>query len=85
LIRLFKSRKDWALWLDKNHSAGSGLWLRLAKKSSDLKSITYQEALEVALCYGWIYGQKRPESDVPWLQRFLPRTSKSHLVEDQPR
>lgn len=51
--------------------------MRLAKKDSDLESISYAEALEVALCYGWIDGQKRPESDDAWLQRFLPRSGKS--------
>jgi uncharacterized protein YdeI (YjbR/CyaY-like superfamily) len=76
-IRLFKSRRDWATWLDKNHQTSTGLWLRLAKKSSDLRSVTYKEALEVALCYGWIDGQKKPENDAAWLQRFLPRGSKS--------
>jgi uncharacterized protein YdeI (YjbR/CyaY-like superfamily) len=76
-IRLFKSRRDWAAWLDKNHGTSTGLWLRLAKKSSDLKSVSYKEALESSLCYGWIDGQKKPESDAAWLQRFLPRGSKS--------
>jgi uncharacterized protein YdeI (YjbR/CyaY-like superfamily) len=76
-IRLFKSKQDWAIWLDKNHRTSTGLWLRLAKKSSDLRSVTYKEALEVALCYGWIDGQKKPESEAAWLQRFLPRGSKS--------
>jgi uncharacterized protein YdeI (YjbR/CyaY-like superfamily) len=76
-IRLFKSSRDWAAWLDKNHRTSTGLWLRLAKKSSDLRSVTYKEALEVALCYGWIDGQKKPESDAAWLQRFVPRGSKS--------
>jgi uncharacterized protein YdeI (YjbR/CyaY-like superfamily) len=76
-IRLFKSRRDWVTWLDKNHLTSTGLWLRLAKKSSDLRSVTYKEALEAALCYGWIDGQKKPESDAAWLQRFLPRGSKS--------
>lgn len=77
LMRLFRSRKDWAAWLDKNHQSSTGLWLRLAKKSSDLRSVTYKEALDVALCYGWIDGQKKPESDQAWLQRFLPRGKKS--------
>lgn len=76
-IRLFKSKQDWAAWLDKNHRTSTGLWLRLAKKSSDLHSVAYKEALEVALCYGWIDGQKKPESDAAWLQRFLPRGTKS--------
>jgi uncharacterized protein YdeI (YjbR/CyaY-like superfamily) len=75
--RLFKRRKDWSAWLEKNHRASSGIWLRIAKKNSTLQSVTYGEALEVALCYGWIDGQKRPESEVAWLQRFLPRTPRS--------
>ncbi len=76
-IRLFKSKREWAAWLDKNHDSSTGLWLRLAKKSSGMCSVSYQEALEVALCYGWIDGQKKPESDEAWLQRFLRRSSKS--------
>ena len=75
--RLFSSPTAWQAWLEKNHRQSAGLWMRLAKKDSDLKSITYAEALEVALCYGWIDGQKRPESEDAWLQRFLPRASRS--------
>jgi uncharacterized protein YdeI (YjbR/CyaY-like superfamily) len=69
-VRLFKSKQDWAAWLEKNHRKGTGLWLRLAKKESGLRSVSYKEALEVALCYGWIDGQKRPESEQTWLQQF---------------
>jgi uncharacterized protein YdeI (YjbR/CyaY-like superfamily) len=76
-VRLFKSKRDWAAWLDTNHRKNAGLWLRLAKKDSGLRSVSYKEALEVALCYGWIDGQKRPESEQAWLQKFLPRSSKS--------
>ena len=76
-MRLFTSKKAWAAWLEKNHAASAGLWLRLAKKDSGRRSVSYQEAVEVALCYGWIDGQKRPESDQAWLQRFLSRSSKS--------
>lgn len=75
--RLFSRPTAWQAWLEKNHRQSAGLWMRLAKKDSDLESITYAEALEVALCYGWIDGQKRPESDDAWLQRFLPRSSRS--------
>jgi uncharacterized protein YdeI (YjbR/CyaY-like superfamily) len=53
------------------------LWLRLAKKESRLESVTYGEALEVALCYGWIDAQKRGESEQAWLQRFVPRSATS--------
>src|SRR5262249_22585198 len=76
-VRLFKSKQDWAAWLAKNHRQSTGLWLRLAKKHSALPSVSYQEALEVALCYGWIDGQKRPENEQTWLQKFVPRAGKS--------
>jgi uncharacterized protein YdeI (YjbR/CyaY-like superfamily) len=76
-VRLFKSKTDWAAWLDKNHQKSEGLWLRLAKKDSALRSVSYKEALEVALCYGWIDGHKKPESDEAWLQKFVPRTARS--------
>ncbi len=75
--KLFKSKQDWAAWLETNHSKSTGLWLRLAKKGSQAQSVSYNEALEIALCYGWIDGQKRPESEQTWLQRFLPRANKS--------
>ncbi len=77
LILLFESRESWAAWLSDNHRTNKGLWLRLGKKGSPLRSVSYKEALEVALCYGWIDGQKRPESKDAWLQRFLPRSNKS--------
>lgn len=76
-IRLFATPAAWRSWLERNHRKSGGLWMRLAKKDSGLRSITYGEALEAALCYGWIDGQKRGESDEAWLQRFLPRSAKS--------
>jgi len=75
--RRFESKKHWAEWLDKNHAKSSGIWLRLAKKDSGLTSVAYKEALDAALCYGWIDGQKKPENDRTWLQRFVPRSAKS--------
>ena len=56
-------KQDWTAWLEKNHRKSTGLWLRLAKKDSELRSVSYTEAVEVALCYGWIDGQKRTESE----------------------
>lgn len=53
------------------------MWLRTAKKGAPLTSVSYQDALEVALCYGWIDGQKRPENEQTWLQRFSPRSTRS--------
>jgi len=76
-IRLFTNQAAWAVWLEKNHRKSQGMWLRLAKKGAGLQSLTYAEALEVALCYGWIDGQKRAESEEAWLQRFLPRSARS--------
>jgi uncharacterized protein YdeI (YjbR/CyaY-like superfamily) len=76
-VRLFTIQADWAAWLEKQHRHSQGLWLRLAKKGSGLQSVTYGEAIEVALCYGWIDGQKRGDSDQAWLQRFLPRSANS--------
>src|SRR5262245_60295957 len=73
----FERQKDWDGWLGKNHSTSSGVWLKLAKKSSGIKSVTYDEALEVALCYGWIDGQKRSHDETSWLQKFTPRGPKS--------
>lgn len=75
--RAFKDAAAWESWLAKNHRAADGIWMRLAKKASGIKSITYPEALEVALCYGWIDGLKKPESATTWLQRFTPRRSRS--------
>lgn len=75
--RAFKDAEAWESWLAKNHNAADGIWMRLAKKASGTKSITYPEAVEVALCYGWIDGLKRPESATTWLQRFTPRRSRS--------
>jgi|GEM_PF-230026 len=75
--RLFATAANWETWLEKNHRKSNGQWVRLAKKGSSLQSVTYAEALEIALCYGWIDGQKRGESEHAWLQRFLPRSAKS--------
>ena len=76
-ILSFEHPKAWATWLDKNHATSPGLWLRLAKKAALVQSLTYSEALEVALCYGWIDAQKKSESENTWLQKFTSRTKKS--------
>ena len=76
-VRLFKTEDDWGAWLEKNHQRQPEIWLRIAKKDSGLSSVSYAEALEIALCYGWIDGQKKPEDERTWLQRFVPRSAKS--------
>jgi uncharacterized protein YdeI (YjbR/CyaY-like superfamily) len=76
-VRLFSSQRQWEAWLETNHRESDGVGLRLAKKGSGLSSVSYSEALEIAICYGWIDGQKKPESEQAWLQRFVPRSAKS--------
>lgn len=73
----FASKKKWANWLARQHDKSSGVWLKLAKKGSAVLSITYEEALDVALCYGWIDAQKKGFDDQFWLQKFTPRGPKS--------
>lgn len=73
----FSLQEDWLLWLKKNHDSEVGVWLRIAKKSSNNPSVTYAEALETALCYGWIDGKKQSDTEQTWLQKFAPRGKKS--------
>ncbi|MCG6162265.1 YdeI/OmpD-associated family protein, partial [Leptospira bandrabouensis] len=76
-VLFFKNRKEWATWLKANHRSDCAIWIKLAKKESSIPSITYAEALQVALCYGWIDGQKQKYDASHWLQRFSIRGSKS--------
>lgn len=76
-ILQFKSPADWEAWLAENHASSEGLWLKIAKKDSGTKSVTYSEALDVALCWGWIDGKKAPLDEKFWLQRFTRRKAKS--------
>lgn len=69
----FASRQDWADWLEQNHTTSPGLWLQIARTSSAVVSVTYAEALEVALMYGWIDGTKKSYDETTWLQKFTPR------------
>jgi len=73
----FTSDKEWELWLIKNHANSNGLWLKIFKKDSGSKTVTYAEALDVALCYGWIDGQKKSNDAQSYLQKFTPRRAKS--------
>ncbi|HEX2619603.1 MAG TPA: hypothetical protein VHL11_05630, partial [Phototrophicaceae bacterium] len=73
----FDSEAAWEKWLEENHATSSGLWLKIAKKETDHPSVYYPEALNVALCFGWIDGQKGKFDDQFWLQKFTPRRSKS--------
>ncbi len=73
----FKTAGQLEKWLTKNHDRSAGVWLRIEKKGSDRKSVTYAEALDVALCHGWIDGQKKSYDDSSWLQKLTPRGPKS--------
>jgi len=77
LILPFASQSKWADWIAKQHDKSAGVWLKLAKKDSGISSVTYTEALEVALCYGWIDGQKNSFDEKYFLQKFTPRRPKS--------
>jgi uncharacterized protein YdeI (YjbR/CyaY-like superfamily) len=72
----FESPHGWEAWLNEHH-AEKGIWLKFAKKGSGIASVNYAEALDVALCYGWIDTQKASFDDQYWLQKFTPRGPKS--------
>ncbi|HTX31913.1 MAG TPA: YdeI/OmpD-associated family protein [Solirubrobacteraceae bacterium] len=72
-----KDQRAWRRWLDANHERVDGVWLKLAKKASPTPTVSYGEALEEALCFGWIDGQVRRFDEHFYLQRFTPRRAKS--------
>jgi hypothetical protein len=74
---LFKNARAFETWLKKHHANTDGLWLKIAKRGADEPSITYPEAVEIALCWGWIDGQKKGLDDQHFLQRFTPRRRRS--------
>ena len=71
------SAREWELWLEEHHRAADGVWLKIAKKGSPTPSPSQAEAVESALCFGWIDGQGAPHDDTAWLQRFTPRRKRS--------
>jgi len=77
LIKEFESQKAWEKWLEEYFSNQEGVWLMLAKKDSGKTTVTYAEALESALCYGWIDGQVKTHSNEYYIQKFTPRRKKS--------
>ncbi|SBT92040.1 Uncharacterized conserved protein YdeI, YjbR/CyaY-like superfamily, DUF1801 family [Streptomyces sp. DI166] len=74
---VFGTAEDFETWLANNHASSPGIWLKLRKKAPGVAALTYAQAVEVALCYGWIDGQKAKFDDQWWLQRFTPRTGRS--------
>jgi uncharacterized protein YdeI (YjbR/CyaY-like superfamily) len=73
----FDSQASWEAWLAEHSAATKGVWLKIAKKETGIPSVNYAEALESALCYGWIDGQKAALDEQYWLQKFTPRGPKS--------
>jgi uncharacterized protein YdeI (YjbR/CyaY-like superfamily) len=76
-IRSFPTPKRWEEWLEKYYGTSTGLWLKIAKKGAETATVTYAEALEVALCFGWIDSQKAALDETYWLQKFTPRGPRS--------
>jgi uncharacterized protein YdeI (YjbR/CyaY-like superfamily) len=76
-VKPFRSETEWQSWLERNHDNVPGLWVKFAKKASGIPTVTYDEAVEVALCYGWIDGLVKSVDDDYYLQRFTPRRAKS--------
>lgn len=72
----FAGRPDFEAWLEQNHEGG-GVWLAIGKGGTTSSTVSYAEAVDVALCFGWIDGQKRRGDEEHWLQRFTPRSGRS--------
>ncbi len=76
-IKAFRNEAAFEAWLSKNHNKQTELWLKIHKKASGLPTVTYAQALDVALCWGWIDGLKKSFDESSFIQRFTPRTAKS--------
>lgn len=74
---LFETQADWEKWLESEFDKSDGVWLKIAKKDSGIDSITHLEALDIALCFGWIDGQRKGLDETYFLQKFTPRRKKS--------
>jgi len=76
-VLVFAGPKEWEDWLAEHHDTDKGVWVTFAKKGADATTVTYPEAVEVALCHGWIDGQAAGLDESFWLQRFTPRGPRS--------
>ncbi len=76
-IRAFKDAPEWRRWLDDNHSSVDGVWIMIYKKATKIATVTHADALDEALCYGWIDGQRKGYDEASFLQKFTPRRAKS--------
>jgi uncharacterized protein YdeI (YjbR/CyaY-like superfamily) len=75
--RLFKSQAHWHAWLEKNHEGPDGVWVHFAKKGTGVVTVSYDDALETALCFGWIDGQLRTHDEKTFVRKFTPRRARS--------
>jgi uncharacterized protein YdeI (YjbR/CyaY-like superfamily) len=75
--KLFKSQAHWHAWLEKNHEDPDGVWVHFAKKGAATVTVSYDEALETALCFGWIDGQLRTHDEKTFVRKFTPRRARS--------
>src|ERR1700677_3141133 len=73
----FAAAADWEGWLVSHHGASAGIWMKLAKKGGGAETVSYAQAIEMALCFGWIDGRKGALDEVHWLQRVTPRGTRS--------
>lgn len=76
-VVFFETAGAWESWLAEHHGSSDGVWLQIAKKSTAITSVDYQEAVDVALCFGWIDGQRRPLDEFHFAQKFTPRRARS--------
>ena len=76
-IIFFESQDEWRSWLEQNHNVARGVWLRFYKKGSGITSLNYAQALDEALCYGWIDGQSKTSDEKSYLQKFTQRRARS--------
>ncbi len=74
---MFASPEEWQVWLHAQHTTARGVWLRFAKKAAAYTTMKYAEALDIALCYGWIDGQLKRYDDASYLIKFTPRGPRS--------
>jgi uncharacterized protein YdeI (YjbR/CyaY-like superfamily) len=76
-VELFPSQANWEAWLEQHHASVPGVWVKFAKKGSGVQSVSYGDAVESALCFGWIDGQMKSLDERFYLQRFTPRRRRS--------
>lgn len=76
-LKEFKTAATWRLWLEQNHAITDGVQLRIYKKATALQTVTYAEALDEALCYGWIDGTRKSHDEMSFTQKFTPRRTRS--------